>query len=152
MNREIKFRGKSLVTNEWVYGSLVTVGNESHIVGFDEVDLDGHHLNYCSDRPVFTKQGTIGQFIGLHDKNVKEAYWGDIVTFTPKVLNIIGSHYIESDYDLLAVIDTDEYNHSVLRVLHDKGRFKKGDIYHIEGLLKGEIVGNIYDNQELIED
>ena len=45
MSREIIFRGKSEVTNEWVYGSLVKVGNESHIVGFDEVDLDGHHLS-----------------------------------------------------------------------------------------------------------
>lgn len=71
MGREIIFRGKSEVTNEWVYGSLVKVGNESHIVGFDEVDLDGHHISYCSDRPIFTKQGTIGQFTGLHDKNGK---------------------------------------------------------------------------------
>lgn len=152
MNREIIYRGKSSVTNEWVYGSLVRVGNENHIIGFDEVDLDGHHIRYYSDRPVFTKQGTIGQFTGLCDKNEKEAYFGDIVRFTPKVLNLIGSDYIETDYDLLAVIDTDKYNHSVLRILNDKGKFKKGDFYHIEGLLKGEIVGNIFDNKEFLEE
>lgn len=152
MNREIKFRGKSSVTNEWIYGFPVRVLGENHIIGFEEVDLDGHHIRFCSDRPIFTMQGTICQFIGLYDKNSKEAYFGDIVRFTPKVLNLIGSDYIETDYDLLAVIDTDEYNHSVLRILNDKGKFKKGDFYHIEGLLKCEIVGNIFDNKELLKE
>lgn len=104
------------------------------------------------DRYFFVQSETVGQYIGLRDKNGKEAYIGDIVRFTPKVLNIIGSGYVKTDYELLAVIDTDEYNHPILCILHDKGRFKKGEFYHIEGVLNGEIIGNQYDNHELLED
>lgn len=140
MNREIKFRGKNKIG--WIYGVLSYQNIQNKIV---PCIYDGYA--YCVVNP-----NTIYQFIGLYDKNRKEAYFGDIVRFTPKVLNIIGSDYIETDYDLLAVIDTDEYDHSVLRILNDKGKFKKGDFYHIEGLLKGEIVGNIFENKELLEE
>ena len=94
---------------------------------------------------------TVGQFTGLKDKNGKESYFGDIVRFTPTVLNRFGSEYVDADYKLLAVIEADRYGHSVLRVLYGKGGFDKGDICHIEGLLKGEIVGNIFDNPDLQE-
>lgn len=129
MNREIKFRGKSSVINEWVYGSLVNVGNESHIVGFDEVDLDGHHLMYCSDRPVFTKQGTIGQFTGLHDKNGKEIYEGDIIS--------------NESYKGIVVYKNGSF-------VLDLGK-SCGCVYlfFLDSLL---VVGNIYDSPELLED
>lgn len=129
MNREIKFRGKSSVINEWVYGSLVNVGNESHIVGFDEVDLDGHHLMYCSDRPVFTKQETIGQFTGLHDKNGNDIYEGDIIRN-------------ESCKGIVV------YKNGAFVL--DLGK-SCGCVYlfFLESLL---VVGNIYDSPELLED
>lgn len=142
MNREIIFRGKSSVTNEWVYGSLVKCGNENYIIGFDEVDLDGHHIRYYSDRPVFTKQETIGQFTGLYDKNGKEIYEGDILMcigqrednkwrkYFRKVLFKNGSF----------CINVPEYN--VESYLH----------HHIvNGELGWEVIGNIYDNPELLE-
>ena len=143
MNREIIFRGKSVVTNEWVYGSLVKVGNESHIVGFDEVDLDGHHIRFCSDRPVFTKQGTICQFTGLYDKNGKEIYEGDILMCIGQREDNKGRKYLR-------------------KILFKNGSFCMGipeyniDSYlnnHIvNGKLNWEVIGNIYDNKELLEE
>lgn len=129
MSREIIFRGKSEVTNEWVYGSLVKVGNESHIVGFDEVDLDGHHLSDCSDRPIFTKQGTIGQFTGLYDKNGTDIYEGDIVR-NESCKGVVS--YRNGAF----VLDLGNSCGCVY-------------LFFLDSLL---VVGNIYDSPELLED
>ena len=141
MSREVIFRGKSEVTNEWVYGSLVKVGNESHIVGFDEVDLDGHHLSYCSDRPIFTKQGTIGQFTGLHDKNGKEIYEGDIVQLD--YITTSGKHRIGLSFEVKwctqegCWVGWDGFVENTLQQTR-KMFVVKGNIHDNPELLKGE--------------
>lgn len=142
MDREIKFRGKSSVTNEWVYGSPVNVGNESHIVGFDEVDLDGHHLMYCSDRPVFTKQGTIGQFTGLHDKNGKEIYEGDIVQMNIErgdILCVVTWNLEVGEWDLNLV-------GCMIEGVRPLGLWLRDSSCVIK------VIGNKFDNPELLEE
>lgn len=143
MSKRIIFRGKSKDKSEWIYGSLLQddYGN-SCIVCF--VD---HHETWFD-----VVSESVDQFIGLQDKKEQMAFFNDIVKFTPKVLNRFGSKYIDARYELLAIIDKDEYNHSVLRILNDKGEFKKGDIYHIDGLENGEVIGNKFDNPELLEE
>lgn len=142
MNREIIFREKSSVTNEWVYGSLVKLGNESHIIGFDEVDLDGHHIRFCGDRPVFTKQGTIGQFTGLYDKNGKEVYEGDILMYIGQREDNKGRKYLRkvSFKNGGFCMNVPEYNIDVHL-----------DNHIVNGKLNWEVIGNIYDNKELLE-
>ena len=135
MNREIKFRGKD--RENWHYGDLVQEirhndnklfdGTMTHIRNFEYKNGD-----YIGDSfPVNSE--TIGQFTGLHDKNGKEIYEGDIVKIT-------GSKEI----DIGKVIY--EYNGFTVDVMN-MDRFY-GRVHLLEKFT--EVIGNIYDNPELL--
>ena len=67
MNREIKFRGKSLVNygyvkeGDWIYGGIVFHNNN--------IWITVEHLGV-----ILVEKETVGQYTGLHDKNRKEIY------------------------------------------------------------------------------
>lgn len=130
---EILFRGKRDYNNEWVYGNLVIDRyNNPHIVPNEYFVEDGHHLRYEdeTDKPVFFKSETIGQFIGLYDKNNVRIFEDDIVKLPLskedcKVVFRNGSFVAEYASNGLRV--NNSLNTSV------------------------EVIGNIHDNPELLE-
>ena len=73
MNREIKFRGKRVDNDEWVYGSLIYDVNEKWYIHQNNFVF---WAGYCEIIPQ-----TISQFTGLKDKNSKKIYEGDIIEY-----------------------------------------------------------------------
>lgn len=137
--REILFRGKSShngkwVEGEWVEGYLgIEVGKIPYIQWL-EYDDDYHEdvVEECAVDP-----DTVGQYIGLTDKNGKKIFEGDILSG-----------------QLDDLFPTEESIYEV--VWHDYGwhiRNNSGidtaDKEWIRQYFK--VIGNIYDNPELLE-
>ncbi len=117
MNRTIKFRGKSVLNDEWIYGDLVHRINSPKTIS--PVQING----------IGVKEDTVCQFTGLLDKNGKEIYEGDIT---------IEVWYSEDRACFIA--EMKEPQNDVVDILggYDTQRM--------------EIIGNIYDNPDLIKE
>lgn len=130
MNREIKFRGKTLnydpaTMPRWAFGWYY---QELH-------DGEIRHLVTDGSLTFEVDPDTIEQFTGLHDKDGKEIYEGDIVT---KYLDRdkFVCEYVEK-YACFAFLEN--VKHGVLYY------FQKCDEKDLE------VLGNIHDNPELME-
>jgi uncharacterized phage protein (TIGR01671 family) len=132
--REILFRGKSLKDNEWTEGYYCRYGH----IGKEK---DYIIPDYASALwGVEVDSNTIGQFTGLTDKNGVKIFEGDIVRHYCK-LPVPGGE-IGTDR---GTIKWDSEECFFFRTSLD-GKDKT-----ISAKCEYEIIGNIYDNPELID-
>lgn len=120
--REYLFRGKRVDTGEWICGDLV------------------HSMYHRNDTCIKGPNGvfdvtpeSVGQYIGVCDKNGKKIFDGDILYF--------------HDGDELCVVEWNEEESQYVGYIYHKLQCKMEypqDCY-FEAM---EIVGNIHDNQE----
>lgn len=140
--RTIKFRGKSIVTGEWLFGNLFQFG----------IQPPANVPCICTCVPTWkdaidiynVDENTIGQFTGLYDKNGEEIYEGDVVKFVnPKYgdeLFRIG--YEDSHIGAFCLCEAGEEDTS--RFVAIFGRFDYEPFYC-------EVIGNIHDNPDLMK-
>lgn len=142
--REILFRGKKYKTSvfdktDWVYGSLIDSGNHEQVTIYPWYNgastMSVRQLVYARMEAV--KPETVGQYTGIHDKNGKSIFEGDICrnTKTNEIVSV-NWHGTMAGY---VWSKRKENNKS----LYDFGElFRAFDKY--------EVIGNIHDNPELL--
>lgn len=137
--REILFRGKSIMHGDWVYGYLNQHrGNIRYDCDCEPIADECYYINdwqakidngmYGQDYKVDPE--TVGQFTGLTDRNGVKIFEGDIVLHKGEC-GLVGYSYdygifeVDFDYCFAGFIDISASN--------------------------CEVIGNIYDNPELLE-
>ena len=129
--REILFRAKKISNNEWIRGYLINniYGASKPVIITDSDYDDGNKVNFDYD---FVYTETLGQFTGLYDENGKRIFEGDIVKCT--------THYGERRSNRAVVFVDGQF------LLENKGDYILAVSY------EKEVIGNIYDNPELLEE
>ena len=122
--REILFRGKIKESGEWVDGDLVRI-------------KDGDKVGWYIYGKSEVIPETVGQFTGLTDKNGKRIFEGDIVD-------------VEYDINYIGVAAE---RIGAFEVVYNDGCFMKCNkrgLYHFIPSDKCKVIGNVYDNPDLM--
>ena len=178
-NREIKFRGfhksgngkeKVYVNGEWikgfwVYGYLFhdnIIIPPAQFFSYGKCKLEEYDALWLNNNIefYFVIPETVGQYTGLKDKNGKEIYKGDIVEFfgmKGRIVKECGAYGIETskqiNYDVLE--NEVPFNNAPMFCYNDNfislwelwWNYEQDD----NPLYEVEVVGNIYENPELLE-
>lgn len=129
--RNILFRAKRIDNGEWVYGYYIKThdylnNRETHlIVGIDSTTFPANEITDTNE----IDPETLGEFTGVTDKNGVKIFEGDICHFYGGEYY---SGYWETNYTGKIEIDADS-------------------LWYLDNAEFVEVIGNVYDNSELLE-
>lgn len=121
--REILFRGKRIDKNEWVEGDLIHLPNGIAILA------NGY---------AYVIPETVGQYTGLKDKNGKMIFEGDILI----------DKYSNEKFGFVGVV---KYNENLTKFQIVSDKYPNYDVGVGSRRDSIKILGNAYDNTELLE-
>lgn len=135
--REILFRGKRKDNGKWAYGYLYIRKDGQYEISFYSKYFDSERFTY----DVIPE--TVGQYIGITDDNGKKIFEGDIlgVTNDDPDYDYITKVYLDCD-TLCVDVEGQDYDYTAIGFAVDIW----GDECD-----RVEIIGNIYDNPELLK-
>ena len=140
MNRDIEFRGRTVIL-EWQYGFYTMIGNKHYICtpkGKNGV------VRYCID-----DANTIGQYTGLKDKNGKKIFEGDIVKNEDYTLAVVYNPKVQG----FVLTDKNNWLNEPTDRIYDCDDTEEKFINNFfeYNCVSYEVIGNIYENKELLE-
>ena len=136
--REILFRGKTK-SGMWVYGYYMLTlirGEKAHVIA----PLTSHMDVTLDKEQYIIDPETVGQYTGMTDRNGKKIFEGDIC------LGVLKTRF-EVYWDK-------ERTAFMAREKHDVPYGRDIDYYasYSDGKIGAEVIGNIYDNPELLNE
>lgn len=144
--RGIRFRGKRVYNGEWTEGYYVCVwGMHLIFTGQIAIDMEDEDAeNRIVNHEVLPE--TVGQYTGLTDKNGKKIFEGDIVMFsrTRNLPNVIPVPEVIRYHKGDCAFQRFPFNISL--TVGGGGKLLQPDM-----MCECEVIGNIYDNPELLK-
>ena len=136
--RELKFRVWDKANNRYLRRDSTGIDNLGNIIDFESCDEDDRGVHNVRVLGKNDMGFTTEQYTGLHDKNGKEIYEGDILSIPRRK---------DKKKDKLYTVVWHK-THARLNFANTNGEF--GEI-SIGKIMRSQIVGNIHENSELLE-
>ena len=137
MDDIIKFRGLEIDSNRWLYGDLIQRRGYWPSIFFPYWD-ENDKTQYSE---IAVKENTVGQFIGFLDTHKKEIYQGDILrsVMDPDILMVVVRDKNEASFKAKQITEFTDLDMGCHITQEWLDEFPK------------EIIGNIYENPELLK-